>query len=239
MPVDIENHVVFAFAQLPTQRDKAPIATLFGFVPHPDFIHFGMGHVQGLIALPDHNLANRFRVLLLPTPNGRRHQHRISDESGLNEQDTARITHVAKIRVSFAVIMARWIGLDLGQTRTGIAVTDREGIIASPLETVTTSQLIERLKSLIAQEPCAGLVLGHPGPSADSTPLVEQWIDKLKKTFPGRKLVLIDEQNTSREARMAMVMGGMPKKKRAQKGEMDKVAAAIILQRFLASDSPR
>jgi putative Holliday junction resolvase len=239
MSVDVENHIIFAIAQLPTQREKSSIASPFGFVPNPDFTDIGVAPVQSFIALPDHDLANRVGVPPFPTPNGRRHQHRISDEGGLNEQDSARVTHVAKIRVSFAVIMARWIGLDLGQTRTGIAVTDREGIIASPLETVTTSQLMKRLKLLIEQEPCAGLVLGHPGPTADSTPLVEQWIDKLKRAFPGRKLVLIDEQNSSREARMAMVMGGLPKKKREQKGEMDKIAAAIILQRFLASDSPR
>lgn len=239
MSVDVENHIKIAIAQLSTQREKTPIASSSGFVPNPDFTDVWVARVQGFIALPDHNLANRVRVSPFPTPNGRRHQNCISDEGGLNEQDSARVTHVAKIRVSFAVIMARWIGLDLGQTRTGIAVTDREGIIASPLETVTTSHLMERLKTLIEQEPCAGLVLGHPGPSADSTPLVEQWIDKLKKAFPGRKFVLIDEQNSSREARMAMVMGGMPKKKREKKGEMDKVAAAIILQRFLASDSPR
>ena len=46
-------------------------------------------------------------------------------------------------------------------------------------------------------------------------------------------LHFVDEDHTSREASLAMVQGGMRKSKRREKGNIDKVAAAIILQRFL------
>ena len=129
--------------------------------------------------------------------------------------------------------MARWIGLDLGMARTGIAVTDRDAMIASPLETVATKDLLSRLQALVNEESCAGFVVGDPGPLADSAPLIAQWEQRLKKAFPGKTIRKVDESFSSREARSAMVAGGMKKSRRQEKGAMDRVAAAIILQRFL------
>jgi putative Holliday junction resolvase len=49
---------------------------------------------------------------------------------------------------------------------------------------------------------------------------------------------LVDETNTSKEAVQASIAGGMKKKKRREKGSLDSVAAALILQRFLAQKGP-
>jgi putative Holliday junction resolvase len=49
---------------------------------------------------------------------------------------------------------------------------------------------------------------------------------------------LVDETNTSAEAVQASIAGGMKKKKRREKGSLDAVAAAIILQRFLEQKTP-
>lgn len=133
--------------------------------------------------------------------------------------------------------MARWIGLDLGRARTGIAATDRDALIASPLETVATPDLLGRLQVLVNEEPCAGFVVGDPGPFADSAPLIADWEKRLKKSFPGKAVRKVDESFSSREARSAMVAGGMKKSRRQEKGAMDKVAAAIILQRFLEGEA--
>lgn len=132
--------------------------------------------------------------------------------------------------------MARWIALDIGGARTGVAVTDRDALIASPLTTCATSELLGLMEKLVAEEACAGFVMGHAGPGADSTPLVESWKKKLQKAFPGKRVEWVDESFSSREARAAMVFGGMKKKKRQEKGATDRIAAALILQRFL--DSP-
>ena len=58
--------------------------------------------------------------------------------------------------------MARWIGIDFGKARTGLAFTDKNARIAFPHETVATKVLWESLESLVKAETCAGFVLGMP-----------------------------------------------------------------------------
>jgi putative Holliday junction resolvase len=55
------------------------------------------------------------------------------------------------------------------------------------------------------------------------------------RRFPAHPLHLVDEGFSSREARLSLVLGGMPRRKREEKGATDRVAAALILQRFLDS----
>ncbi len=136
-------------------------------------------------------------------------------------------------------LMARWIGIDYGLARTGLAITDNQAMMAFPHETVPTSGLWEALESLVLAEPCAGFALGMPdawelkSSSTDSTAAIHSFQKQLKKKWPNLAVHIVDESFTSREARQAMVIGGMKKKKREVKGAMDRIAAAQILQRFL------
>ena len=134
--------------------------------------------------------------------------------------------------------MARYIAFDWGLRRTGIAVTDSSAIIASPLKTVDTRELKPEITKLIQAEPCAGLIVGVPGMfedlKTDSSEGIEKFINFLEKSYPTLPLHKVDESDTSSEAMDAMIAGGMKKKKRREKGSLDKVAAAIILQRFLS-----
>ena len=133
--------------------------------------------------------------------------------------------------------MARFIAFDWGKVRTGLAVTDSSAIIASPHSTVKTDVLFAEIKKLINAEPCAGFVVGVPGLfedlETDSTRGINTFIEKLNKTYPSIEIHRVDESFTSSEAMGALHAGGMKKKKRREKGSLDKVAAAIILQRFL------
>jgi putative Holliday junction resolvase len=129
--------------------------------------------------------------------------------------------------------MARWIALDWGARRTGLAVSDALGMIATPLDTVDTVELMGGLARLVAEEPCAGIVLGEPAPGSDSSAGVAAAREAIHRAFPALPIHCIDEGSTSWEARQALVAGGMPKHKREQKGATDRVAAALILQRFL------
>lgn len=133
--------------------------------------------------------------------------------------------------------MARYIALDYGTRRVGIAVTDSGAMIASPEDTCSPEALPNVLKALIKAEPCAGLVVGVPGlltgERTDSSEAIDLFIKQLKASFPGLPIECVDEDHTSREASFAMVQSGMRKSKRRQKGQVDKVAAALILQRFL------
>lgn len=133
--------------------------------------------------------------------------------------------------------MARFIAFDYGSRRIGIAVTDSGALIASPEGTCSPEEIREVVQKLVSAEPCAGLVLGMPGliagTSAHSTHEIGEFAGRLKKWFPGVPVHLVDEDYTSREASLAMVQSGMRKSKRREKGQLDKVAAALILQRFL------
>lgn len=133
--------------------------------------------------------------------------------------------------------MGVWIGIDLGMKRTGLAMTDDLCIIASPLETVETRHLLERLDQLIASKPVSGIVVGEPrhadGTASDMTRNVERLCKELEKRFPQLMIAMEDERLTSRHAAESLVRSGIRKKKRREKGMLDKVSAALILQAWL------
>jgi putative Holliday junction resolvase len=133
--------------------------------------------------------------------------------------------------------MARFISFDWGAQRTGIAITDSEAIIATPFETVRTNDIQSTASKLIKSEPCAGIIVGIPGlmigTHTDSTKGIESFISELEKNHPELTIHKVDESHTSSEAMSALHLGGMKKSQRREKGSLDKVAAAIILQRFL------
>lgn len=134
--------------------------------------------------------------------------------------------------------MGRVLAIDLGTKRTGIAVTDELKIIASPLETIDTSKLIEFLTAYFQKENVETIVLGYPkkldGKANEMTPRVISLKDRLSKLFPDKKLVLIDERFTSKLAMQSLIAMGSKKKDRKEKtGNLDKVSAAIILQSYL------
>ena len=134
--------------------------------------------------------------------------------------------------------MPRVIAIDLGTKRTGLAVTDPLQILASPLETIETGQLIAFLKAYCAKEEVETLVLGLPtrlnGQDNEMTPRVLKLKEELEKVFPGKKIALVDERFTSKMAMQSMIAMGSKKKDRKEKaGNLDKVSAAIILQSYL------
>lgn len=133
--------------------------------------------------------------------------------------------------------MGRVLAIDYGTKRTGIAVTDVLRIIATPLETVATQELINFLKAYLQKETVDEFVVGMPKTlkNEDSAiaPLVRKFIEELKKTFPDKPVHLADERFTSSIAMRAMIDGGMKKKDRQKKGNVDKISATIILQSFL------
>ena len=135
--------------------------------------------------------------------------------------------------------MGRILAIDYGLKRTGIAVTDPNRIIATPLETVATSDLIVFLKKYSVSQVVDEFVVGMPKTlkNEDSAiaPQVRIFVAELEKTFPEKKVHLADERFTSSIAQRALIDGGMKKKDRQVKGNVDKVSATIILQDFMNS----
>ena len=135
--------------------------------------------------------------------------------------------------------MGRILAIDYGSKRVGLAVTDPLQIIASPLDTVHSKDVIAFLKQYDEQEELESFVLGMPkkldNTATNATPLVKQFHKLLKKNFPQKPVYLHDERFTSKMALDAMIAGGAKKKDRREKGNIDKVSAAIILQSYLES----
>ena len=135
--------------------------------------------------------------------------------------------------------MSRIIALDYGERRTGVAVTDPLQMIAYPLDTIDTSKIIDYLKGYFAKENVETIVLGAPlnmdGTDTDATQLVIEFEKKLKENFPNLPIVKIDERLTSRMAKQTLIDAGYKKKDRKNKKLLDTVAAALILQTYLAS----
>lgn len=134
--------------------------------------------------------------------------------------------------------MARIICIDYGGKRTGLAVTDPLQIIATALGTVDTKELFPFLKKYIAAEPVERILIGEPLNLDDSdthaTPLVRAAITRLKKEFPNIPIETVDERYTSKLATRAMIDMGMKKKDRRVKGNVDQIAATMMLQEYLA-----
>jgi putative Holliday junction resolvase len=137
--------------------------------------------------------------------------------------------------------MARIICIDYGGKRTGLAVTDPLQIIASALTTVATKDLFPFLKEYFAKEPVDLILIGEPlnldDTATHATPLVAEAVKRLQKEFPQIPLKKVDERFTSKMASRAMVEMGMKKKDRQVKGNIDQIAATIMLQEYLQSIS--
>jgi putative Holliday junction resolvase len=137
--------------------------------------------------------------------------------------------------------MGRILAIDYGKKRTGIAVTDPLRIIATALETVPSVDLINFLKAYLQRETVDEFVVGMPktlmNEDSEIAPLVRKFVTQLKTTFPEKPVHLADERFTSSMAKRAMIDGGMKKKDRRDKANVDKISATIILQSFMESNS--
>jgi len=133
--------------------------------------------------------------------------------------------------------MGRLLSVDYGLKRTGIAVTDPLRIIATPLETIPTSTLFDFLEAYLKKEKVDEFVVGMPKTMSNEdsaiAPAVRKFVSQLKVKHPDIPVNLVDERFTSSMAMQAMITGGMKKKDRRVKGNVDKISATIILQSFI------
>ncbi len=137
--------------------------------------------------------------------------------------------------------MERILGIDYGRKRVGVAVSDPLGIFASSLDTVPAAKIIEYIKKYTLKEKVSCFVVGYPmnlnNKPAECAQYVDIFLKHLKKAFPNTPVVLEDERFTSQIAMRAMIDGGVKKSDRREKGAVDKISAAIILQSYL--DRPK
>lgn len=131
----------------------------------------------------------------------------------------------------------RILGMDLGERRIGLAVSDELGITAQGLFTLKRTELQEDLQQLvkiIQEKEIAKLVVGLPknmngslGPQAER---VKSFVTLLTKECP-LEVVYWDERLTTVAAQRILIEGDVSRKKR--KEVVDKIAAVMILQSYL------
>lgn len=133
--------------------------------------------------------------------------------------------------------MARIVAIDYGTKRVGIAVTDPSQMIASGLTTVGAHEILDFLKDYFLKEEVECLVIGYPrkmnNKDSESFKYIKQFETAFLRRFPNIPVIWVDERFTSSLAMDAMIRGGMKKKYRQVKENIDKISAAIILQSYL------
>jgi putative Holliday junction resolvase len=135
--------------------------------------------------------------------------------------------------------MARILAIDYGQKRAGVAVTDAEAIIASPLTTLPAAKTIEWILEYIKTEPVHTIVVGKAidmnGKPSSASRFIEPFVHKLEKALSASdiKIKRMDERFTSVMAHQTLIEVGVSRKIRNDKGMVDKVSAAIILQSYM------
>ncbi|HMI64753.1 MAG TPA: Holliday junction resolvase RuvX [Cyclobacteriaceae bacterium] len=135
--------------------------------------------------------------------------------------------------------MGRILAIDYGLKRTGLAVTDPLRIIATALDVVETSRLVDFLRTYFLKEAVEEVVIGMPkrlnNMDSEIAPQVRNFVDFFRMTFPDKPIFLADERFTSSIAHRAMIDGGMRKSERKVRGNVDKVSATLILQNYMES----
>jgi len=131
--------------------------------------------------------------------------------------------------------MGRVLGIDHGDVRIGIALSDETAFLASSICVIaSTNAGIDQIVALIAEHAVEKIVVGLPrnmdGSYGPATEKVRKFIEKLKTktTVP---VVEWDERLSTVSAHNAMREAGLDGKQR--KGLVDKIAAQIILQNYL------
>ena len=129
------------------------------------------------------------------------------------------------------------MAIDYGKKRCGIAVTDDMQIVASGLETIETRDIFEFLKKYFVENQVDSIVVGLPTDLKGNLSEVEteilKFLERFKSEFPEVEVHRLDERFTSKMASFFISQSGKSKKKREEKGLIDKVSATIILQNFL------
>lgn len=130
--------------------------------------------------------------------------------------------------------MSRYLGVDYGSHRVGLAISDPLGMTAQPLEVVPRAAVVQRVSSLVKERDVGTLVIGLPaglsGSEGEAASRARELGSELEETT-GIPVVYFDERFTSRLADDALVRAGV--RRRERRSVVNKVAAAIILQDYL------
>ncbi|MDR1831491.1 MAG: Holliday junction resolvase RuvX [Fusobacteriaceae bacterium] len=135
----------------------------------------------------------------------------------------------------------KYLGLDIGDVRIGVAKCDAMGIVVTPLVVIhrTKEKAVGRIREICLEEGIADIVAGIPksldGTEKRQAEKVRAFLAKLKEAMPEARIYECDERYTTvaadRILNEIMEKGAPEKRKR-----IDKLAAALILENFLEQE---
>lgn len=133
----------------------------------------------------------------------------------------------------------RILGLDPGEKRIGVAISDPLGITAQGIEVITYTSLeeaLEQIKKICLDYEVDKIVIGHPlnmngsrGPASEKALLFAARLQQML----GVSVVMVDERLSSVSAEKTLISAGVSRKNR--RDLKDKLAATLILELYLSS----
>ena len=133
----------------------------------------------------------------------------------------------------------RTLGLDYGEKRIGVAISDETGLIAQPLETITRPHArsrshLDRIRELTSDfggvQSGVGVPLHMNGREGEAAKAARRFGEEVREAT-GMALEFIDERWTTRQAMRTLDQAGI--RRTRQKGRLDPVAAALLLDTWL------
>lgn len=134
--------------------------------------------------------------------------------------------------------MKKFIGLDVGDVRIGVAKCDPLGILATALEVIDREKVdpIKRIGEILEDEGTKKIVVGMPksldGTKKRQTEKVEEFVKNLKENIKNIEIIFVDERYTTVEAEHYL-KNYSKKNGKDRRKIVDMVAASIILQKYL------
>ncbi len=133
----------------------------------------------------------------------------------------------------------RILGIDYGDARVGVAVSDALGITAQGLETIhhkgNDKIVLKRLEEIISENEIATIAIGMPfnmnGTSSKRVEVTKAFIHKLKCKFPKIEIAEIDERLTTVAAHKTMNF--LDVKSSKKRGIVDTISAVYILEMYM------
>ena len=133
----------------------------------------------------------------------------------------------------------RKLGIDYGDSRVGIAITDGLNITVQGLETIhhqgNDKIVLKRLEEILNEYEIDTFVIGMPvnmnGTKTERVEVTEKFIHKLKCRFPKIKIETIDERLTTVAAHKTMNFLDIDKKKK--RNIVDTISAVYILETYM------
>ncbi len=132
----------------------------------------------------------------------------------------------------------KWLGIDYGERRIGLSITDELLIMARPYRVIDSliEEPLSTISEIVKRENVCLIVIGNPihlsGKESELSIKVKEFMEKLRRMIPDKvKIVLYDERFTSKMAERMLANRGVDLRK--SKKEIDLYAATFLLQEYL------